>query len=79
MEKDRLFNEILTYKDEFDADDLGMIISNDMDCIIDSAGAISIKSWSELIIDILRWHNMKNKSNKTMQPIIKEYNNELLE
>jgi len=68
MEKDRLFNEILTYKDEFDKDDLGMIISNDMDCIIDGAGAISIKSWSELILDILRWHNMKNKSNKVMQP-----------
>lgn len=71
MEKDRLFNKILTYKDEFDKDDLGMIISNDMDCIIDGAGALSIKAWNELILDILRWHKMKNKYNQRIQPTAK--------
>jgi len=67
MERDRLFNKILSYKD--DRDDLGMIISNNIDLTFNGNCAISSETWSQLIDDILRWHEIK--TNITMRDSIK--------
>lgn len=59
MEKDRLFEDILTFQDSNDKDELMMIISNNMDIIYDGEGAVSAKKWESLTEDILRWHANK--------------------
>ncbi len=60
MERERLF-ERLSYRDENDNDELGMILSNRCDMAIDNGALISLKAFPALIKDIKQWRINKNK------------------
>jgi hypothetical protein len=59
MEKNKLFDKILSYKDEDDKDDLGIMINYNMNRIVYGEGAVGIKKWPSLIEGILRWYERK--------------------
>jgi len=63
MEKDKLFKKILTYRDENDKAELGMIIANNIDLVSAGEAAVSVKKWGSLIEDILRWQKGKKFNN----------------
>ena len=64
MERERLFSR-LTYEDRHDYDEIGMIISNQMDVVFDGNGAVSVKKWDSLARDIMRWHETKKTLSAT--------------
>jgi len=59
MTDDKLFGEMLTFKDAHDRDELGMIISNQIDIMYEGSACVSIKKWPALTNSILRWHIAK--------------------
>lgn len=58
MNKDKLFR-LFTYQKENDRDELGMLLSNHIDYVVEGNGCISVDRFEELITDILSWY--KNK------------------
>jgi hypothetical protein len=59
MDRDKLFNK-LTYKNVSDNDELGMILSNNIDTGHEDGGLISVKQFDQLIGDIKQWRANKN-------------------
>lgn len=62
MDRDKLFNK-LDYKYKDDDDELGMILSNNINFGNSEGGLISAKQFPQLIADIKRWRTNKNQRN----------------
>ena len=72
MNTDRLFNEILTYEDRHDYDELGMVISNHADIVYKVNAAITVKEWDGLIKDMMRWRSRKNSNTEPIEEAAKD-------